>query len=81
MAVSVCRGLTTALTVQRGVPVATVAINNGMNAGLLAIRILAASDRTLQTKMDDYLKSLEREVIGKVQKLEEVGWEHYVVKR
>ncbi|MFT4295435.1 MAG: 5-(carboxyamino)imidazole ribonucleotide mutase [Micropruina sp.] len=34
-----------------GVPVATVAVGNARNAGLLAVRILAASDQTLQAKM------------------------------
>ncbi|KAG6877938.1 phosphoribosylaminoimidazole carboxylase ade2 [Termitomyces sp. T32_za158] len=65
----------------RGIPVATVAINNGTNAGLLAVRILAAGMPTLITAMDEYLKSLETEVTGKVHRLEEVGWEKYEVKR
>jgi phosphoribosylcarboxyaminoimidazole (NCAIR) mutase len=34
----------------RGVPVATVAINNAMNAGLLAIRILSSFDDRLRNK-------------------------------
>ncbi len=38
----------------KGVPVATVAIGNAANAGLLALRILAASDAALQQKMLDY---------------------------
>ncbi|KAG6873604.1 phosphoribosylaminoimidazole carboxylase ade2 [Termitomyces sp. Mi166 len=65
----------------RGIPVATVAINNGTNAGLLAVRILAAGMPTLITVMDEYLKGLENEVMGKVHKLEEIGWEKYEVKR
>jgi len=65
----------------RGIPVATVAINNSTNAGLLAVRILAAADRHLLVKMDEYLGSLEKEVMGKVEKLEAVGWENYVIKR
>ncbi len=35
-----------------GVPVATVAVGNARNAGLLAVRILAASDEVLRTRMD-----------------------------
>jgi phosphoribosylaminoimidazole carboxylase len=66
---------------QRGIPVATVAINNGMNAGLLAVRILSAGIPALITQMDEYLRNLETEVMGKVTKLEEVGWEKYEVKR
>ncbi|KAJ7618519.1 phosphoribosylaminoimidazole carboxylase [Roridomyces roridus] len=61
----------------RGIPVATVAINNGTNAGLLAVRILAAGTLRLVDAMDEYLKDLEGEVLGKVEKLKEVGWEAY----
>ncbi|RMH69078.1 MAG: 5-(carboxyamino)imidazole ribonucleotide mutase [Gemmatimonadetes bacterium] len=42
----------------RGVPVATVAINNAQNAGLLAIEILATSDPTLRQKVIDYKKQM-----------------------
>lgn len=62
---------------QRGIPVATVAINNGTNAGLLAVRILGAGDPLLLNAMDRYLRSLESEVMAKVEKLETVGWEKY----
>ena len=41
-----------------GVPVATVAIGNARNAGLLAVRILAASDQTLQAKMLHFQEDL-----------------------
>ncbi|KAI0922148.1 phosphoribosylaminoimidazole carboxylase ade2, variant 3 [Taiwanofungus camphoratus] len=65
----------------RGIPVATVAINNGMNAGLLAVRILGAGMPHLTGAMDAYLKSLETEVLAKVNRLEEVGWEKYGIKQ
>jgi len=65
----------------RGIPVATVAINNGTNAGLLAVRILSAGDPRLIRDMDDYMKRTEEEVLGKVEKLEKVGWEQYQVRR
>ncbi|KAI6168933.1 Phosphoribosylaminoimidazole carboxylase [Pisolithus thermaeus] len=65
----------------RGIPVATVAINGGMNAGLLAVRILGTGMPHLFTAMDTYLKTLEMEVLEKVDKLEKVGWEKYEVKR
>ncbi|KAJ7683517.1 phosphoribosylaminoimidazole carboxylase [Mycena rosella] len=64
----------------RGIPVATVAINNGTNAGLLAVRILAAGMPRLIDAMETYLKNLEGEVLGKVEKLKEVGWEIYSAK-
>ena len=41
-----------------GVPVATVGVGNAKNAGLLAVRILAASDEALQQKVLDYQASL-----------------------
>jgi 5-(carboxyamino)imidazole ribonucleotide mutase len=41
-----------------GVPVATVAVGAARNAGLLAVRILAASDEALQAKMKDFQRSL-----------------------
>ncbi len=41
-----------------GVPVATVAVGNARNAGLLAVRILAASDPALQQRMTDFQASL-----------------------
>ncbi len=43
-----------------GVPVATVAIGNARNAGLLAVRILAAADTGLQEKMTLFLESLRQ---------------------
>ncbi|KAI0717558.1 Phosphoribosylaminoimidazole carboxylase [Cerioporus squamosus] len=61
----------------RGIPVATVAINNGTNAGLLAVRILSAGQPQLVTAMDAYLKALEKEVLGKVDKITEIGWDAY----
>jgi len=65
----------------RGIPVATVAINGGMNAGLLAVRVLGAGMPHLFTAMEEYLEGLEKEVLSKVDKLDEVGWEKYEVKR
>ena len=42
-----------------GVPVATVAIGNARNAGLLAVRILATADRDLRNRMTDFQSDLE----------------------
>ena len=42
-----------------GVPVATVAVGNARNAGLLAVRILAASDEALRQKVVDFQASLK----------------------
>ena len=43
-----------------GIPVATVAIGNAKNAGILAARILATSDDALQQKLVDYQESLSK---------------------
>ncbi|MFZ4619411.1 MAG: 5-(carboxyamino)imidazole ribonucleotide mutase [Bacteroidota bacterium] len=48
-----------------GVPVATVAIGGGKNAGLLAVQMLAISDKRLLKKMVEYKKKLERESLAK----------------
>jgi phosphoribosylaminoimidazole carboxylase PurE protein len=61
----------------RGVPVATVAIGNAANAGLLAARILATADPVLQRRMLTYQEGLEASVLEKVAKLAEQGWEQY----
>lgn len=61
----------------RGVPVATVAIGNAANAGLLAARIIASSDAALLEKMVQYQEGMTEMVLTKAAKLEEVGWENY----
>ncbi|KAJ3401743.1 phosphoribosylaminoimidazole carboxylase ade2, partial [Chytridiales sp. JEL 0842] len=61
----------------RGVPVATVAINNSTNAALLAIRILGSSHPIYLKKIQEYQKKSEQEVLGKVETLKQVGWEEY----
>ena len=54
-----------------------MAINNGTNAGLLAVRILSAGQPQLVVAMDNYLKALEKEVLGKVDKIAEIGWDAF----
>lgn len=61
----------------RGVPVATVAINNATNAALLAVRILAAFMPEYKNKVDAYNASMEEEVLGKTARLEAGGYEAY----
>lgn len=61
----------------KGVPVATVAIGNAANAGLLAIRIIGASDPKMLDKMLAYQQGMTDTVLGKAAKLEEVGWADY----
>jgi len=61
-----------------GIPVATVAIGNARNAGLLAVQILATSDPTLLEKVRHYRESLNQMVMGKQAKLDEVGYQKYL---
>ncbi len=60
-----------------GIPVATVAINGGANAGILAAKILATSDPELLQKLKDYKSGLKDAVVAKDQKLQEVGYKNY----
>lgn len=49
----------------RGVPVATVAVGNAANAGLLAARILGTSDPALRSRLDNYRGELEQQARAK----------------
>ena len=60
-----------------GIPVATVAINGGANAGLLAAKILATSDASLLDKLKAYTKTLKESVQAKDARLQEVGYKNY----
>jgi len=61
-----------------GIPVATVAIGNATNAGLLAVQILAADRPDLLAKVQAYRRSLNDAVLAKQAKLEEVGYQQYL---
>lgn len=61
-----------------GVPVATVAINAGKNAGLLAIQILALNDKVLNKKLELYKNKMNKEVKIKSEKLKKVGYKKYL---
>ena len=60
-----------------GIPVATVAINGGANAGILAAKILATSNPELLEKVKNYATSLKEAVQKKDAKLQEVGYKNY----
>lgn len=62
---------------QRGVPVATVAINNSTNAALLAASILATSDQRVMRKIKLYKENMNKAVLTKATRLEGQGWEKY----
>lgn len=54
-----------------GIPVATVAIDGGKNAGLLAVRMLAMEDEALQEKLKTYSENMCKAVQEKDRKLQE----------
>ena len=60
-----------------GIPVATVAINGGANAALLAAKILAVSDPELLGRLKEYSQKLKEQVEKKDAKLQETGWKAY----
>jgi len=61
-----------------GIPVATVAINGGANAGLLAAKILATSNPELLEKLKTYSAKLKEQVEGKDARLKEIGYKEYL---
>ena len=61
----------------QGIPVATVAINGGANAGLLAAKILAVSDKELLAKLKEYSARLGESVQKKDERLGKVGYQNY----
>ena len=62
----------------RGIPVATVAIGNAQNAGLLAVQILATSDPILQSKVEQFRRDLSQTVLDKQDRLDKLGYQAYI---
>lgn len=60
-----------------GIPVATVAINGGVNAGILAVKILATSNPSLLEQLKGYAQRQADAVREKDQKLQETGYRNY----
>jgi 5-(carboxyamino)imidazole ribonucleotide mutase len=61
-----------------GIPVATVAIGNATNAGLLAVQILGTQQTELLLKVIQYRQTLCDSVMNKQTKLEQLGYEEYL---
>ena len=61
-----------------GVPVATVAIDGAKNAGLLAMQILATSDKMLAAKLITFKQNLKKRVEKKSEKLQQIGVSEYL---
>jgi 5-(carboxyamino)imidazole ribonucleotide mutase len=63
-----------------GIPVATVAIGNAKNAGLLAVQILATNDANLLEQVIRYRHDLKNSVLDKQAQLETLGYQSYLEK-
>ena len=61
-----------------GIPVATVAIDGGMNAAILAAKILATSDAALLDRLKAYTEDMKATVQAKAAKLDELGYKEYL---
>jgi len=61
-----------------GIPVATVAINGALNAGLLAAKILGVSDPEIAARVAAYSEELKDSVLVKAEKLETIGYKAYL---
>lgn len=61
-----------------GIPVATVAINGGANAGILAAKILSTSDEALLGRLKEYSENLKNDVVAKAEKLDQIGYKEYL---
>jgi 5-(carboxyamino)imidazole ribonucleotide mutase len=62
------------LQMPNGIPVATVALNAAKNAGILAATIIGAFEPAIGNKVAAYKSNLEAEVLTKVDKLKQLGW-------
>jgi 5-(carboxyamino)imidazole ribonucleotide mutase len=63
-----------------GIPVATVAIGNSKNAGLLAVQILATHNPQLLAEVQKYRQQLAQSVLDKQAKLDSLGYQDYLKK-
>lgn len=63
-----------------GIPVATVAIGNAKNAGLLAVQILASHQPELLEQVQQYRQNLAQSVMDKQAQLDELGYQQYLAK-
>jgi 5-(carboxyamino)imidazole ribonucleotide mutase len=61
-----------------GIPVATVAIGNAKNAGLLAVQMVAAHQPQLLEKVQQYRQNLAESVYQKQENLDQQGYQAYL---
>lgn len=68
------------LQMPSGIPVATVALNGGKNAGILAASIIGAYDAAVGKQLDEFKKGLREKVEESAAQLEEKGWKSLLKK-
>ena len=61
-----------------GIPVATVAINGGQNAGLLAIEMISLFDESIKKNLKEFRENLHIQVRTKNSKLSNIGADNYL---
>ena len=66
------------LQMPRGIPVATVSIEGGLNAGLIAAQILGVSNNSIKEKVKEYRQDLYKKIISKDNSLSEIGIKKYL---
>ena len=59
-----------------GIPVATVAINGAMNAGILAVQMLAIGNEQLRKRMMDFKEALKKKIVDANKELAAVKYKH-----
>ena len=59
-----------------GIPVATVGINGALNAGILAVQMLAVGDEQLQGKLADYKENLKKKIVKANEELAQVSFKY-----
>lgn len=65
------------LQMPSGIPVATVALNGGTNAGILAAKIAGVSDESIAEKLENYQKNLESKVMESIDDIKKVHPNHF----
>ncbi len=65
------------LQMPSGIPVATVALNGGTNAGILAAKIAGVSDESIAEKLENYQKNLELKVMESIDDIKKVHPNHF----
>ena len=64
-----------------GIPCATVAINGGKNAGIMAVKMRAIEDPGLLAKLKEFSKKQKEEVVAKDEKLKDIGYREYISRK